>query len=195
MILTRKLHSICLGITFSVPRLLRSKLQTPSPILRQGQRIVFIGRNGIALWVNFEDSVRHYWNNVVSQADKQQYVFTLDAYSNASQFLATGMATSLEDAVKACIDTFPVTIHYAAATGLNGAQRPTDRHSIFQRWGLGIEGNNVAGVPDFIMATEYGHLARRITLLVEVKNPWQVTPPLIDAVISSTIILPLLLLI
>ena|SRR5579859_6640250 len=110
--------------------------------------------NGIALWANFEDLVRHYWNNIVSQADKKQYVFDQGAYSTASQYLATGMAASLEDAVKVCIDTFPVTVHYAAATGLNGALWPTDRHSIFQRWGLGIEVNNVAGVPDFIMATE-----------------------------------------
>jgi hypothetical protein len=149
--------------------------------------------NTIAIWGNFGDLVQQYWNNVVSQADKQEYVFTQDAYRTVLQALATDMRVSNEGNVKVCVDTFPVFIHSAAANGLNGAPRPTDQHSKLERWAQGIEGSNVAGIPDFVMATEYTNLPRRITAIVEVKNPWHVTPARIDEVINS-IILSLLLL-
>ena len=43
----------------------------------------------------------------------------------------------------------------------------------------------MAGIPDFVMATEYTYPPRRITAIIEVKNPWHVTPARIDAVINS----------
>ena len=141
--------------------------------------------NEIYLWDNFGDSVGNYWNNVVSQADKQRDVFTQHTYSNAVQSLATDMRVTNEGNIKVCIDKFPVDVHSAAANGLNGAHRPTDQHSKLQRWEQGIARNNVAGVPDFVMATEYGNPPRRVTAMMEVKNPWLVTPALIDVVINS----------
>lgn len=75
--------------------------------------------------------------------------------------------------------------------GLNGAARPKDKHSKSQRWEQGVEANNLAGIPAFVMVTEYGNLPRRITAMLEIKNPWQVTPALIDAVINSIIHSPL----
>jgi hypothetical protein len=141
--------------------------------------------NTIALWGNFGDLVQHYWNNVVTQADKQQFVFTQDGYRLTVQTLASSMSIANEDITKVCIDTFPVAILTAAANGLNGAPRPSDQHSKLERWAQGIEGNAVAGIPDFVMATEYTYPPRRITSMVEVKNPWHVTPGRIDAVINS----------
>jgi hypothetical protein len=38
----------------------------------------------------------------------------------------------------------------------------------------GVEASVHAGVPDFVMATEQGVAPRRITVVLEVKNPWQV---------------------
>ena len=150
--------------------------------------------NGIGLWNNFGNLVNQYWNNVVSQADKQQYVSYRDAYRVALQTVAKDIRVSDKEIVKVCIDTFPVAIHGAAGNGLNGATRPMDQHSKLQRWGTGIEGYTVAGIPDFVMATEYMNVPRRITVMVDVKNPWMVTPDLIDAVINSMFIcsLPLI---
>src|SRR5207248_2827790 len=96
-----------------------------------------------------------------------------------------------EGNIRVCIDKFVVDIHSAAANGLNGAARPTDQHSKLQRWEQGVEANNLAGIPDFVMVTEYGNLPRRITAMLEIKNPWQVTPALINAVINSIIHSPL----
>jgi hypothetical protein len=141
--------------------------------------------NTIASWNNFGMLVQQYWNSV-PQVDKDQMVFTRGYYQIALQLLATRMSVSTEANVKVCLDTFPVVIHNAAANGVNGAPRPVDQHSELKRWEQGAdEGNNIAGVPDFVMASEQGNPPRRITVMVEVKNPWQVTPALVDAVINS----------
>ena len=106
------------------------------------------------------------------------------------QSVATFTRVANEGDVKGRIQEFVVPVHSAAANGLNGAPRPTDQHSKLQRWEQGVEANNLAGIPDFVMATEYGIPPRRITAMLEVKNPWQVTPARIDAVINSTLHCP-----
>ena len=143
--------------------------------------------NWLALWDNFGACVHQYWTQVVPQADKQRNVYTQQAHRNAVQGIVNNSRVSNEGNVKVCIDRYVVDVHTAAANGLNGAARPTDQHSILQRWEQGVEGNQVAGVPDYVMATEYGNPPRRLTALLEVKNPWKVTPALIDAVIDSSI--------
>lgn len=124
--------------------------------------------NWLALWDDFEALVYQYWNNVVPQADEQRKVYSRGSYSNASA---------------GCC--------YRFESFQRGAVRPTDQHSKLQRWEQGVEANNLAGIPDFVMVTEYGNLPRRITAMLEIKNPWQVTPALIDAVINSIIHSPL----
>ena len=140
----------------------------------------------IALWDNFGNCVYHYWNNV-PQIDKESNVFTQIAYRFVTQRVATYTGVGNEGDVKNRIQEFVEPVHSAAANGLNGAPRPSDQHSKLQRWEQGVEANTLAGIPDFVMATEYGFAPRRITAILEVKNPWQVTPALIDAVINSTI--------
>jgi hypothetical protein len=141
--------------------------------------------NWLALWEDFGNLVHQYWNNVVPQADKRRNVFSRGAYSNAVQLVATFMRVANEGDIKGRIQDFVIPVHSAAANGLNGAPRPIDQHSVLQRWEQGVEANNLAGIPDFIMATEYGNPQRRVTVLLEVKNPWQVTPTFIDAVING----------
>jgi hypothetical protein len=143
--------------------------------------------NWLALWDNFGALVNQYWNNVVPQANKQSNVFTQGEYSGIVQDVATFIRVGNEGDVKGRIQAFVVPVHSAAANGRNGAPRPSDRHSILQRWEQGVEANNLAGIPDFVMATEYGIPSRRLTAILEVKNPWQVTPARIDAVINSTL--------
>jgi hypothetical protein len=141
----------------------------------------------ISLWEDFGDRVYQYWNNVVPQADKQRNVYTQAAYSERVQTVATFTRVANEGDVKGRIQEFVLPVHSAAANGLNGAPRPTDQHSVLQRWEQGVEANHLAGIPDFVMAAEYGNPRRRITAMLEVKNPWQVTPALIDAVINGRI--------
>jgi hypothetical protein len=143
--------------------------------------------NWLAPWEDFGDLVYRYWNNVVPQNDKQSNVYTQVAYSERVQMVATFTSVANEGDVKGRIQDFVLPVHSAAANGFNGAPRPTDQHSILQRWEQGVEANRLAGIPDFVMASEYGNPQRRITVLSEVKNPWQVTPALIDIVINGRI--------
>ena len=141
--------------------------------------------NWLALWDNFGTLVHQYWNNTVLQVDKQANVFSRGAYSDRFSSVSTNFRVGNEGAVKEKIQAFIEPVHTAAANGLNGAPRPTDQHSKLQRWEQGVEANNLAGIPDFVMVTERGIPPFRLTAILEVKNPWQVTPALIDNVINS----------
>ena len=48
------------------------------------------------------------------------------------------------------------------------------------------EANAIAGVPDLVMRRQQGYALHRITVMLEIKNPWQVTPAGIDQVIRAT---------
>ena len=50
-----------------------------------------------------------------------------------------------------------------------------------QRWELGVQANQLAGIPDFVFAAQHGN-PRRVSTVFEVKNPWHVTPICIDEV-------------
>jgi hypothetical protein len=139
--------------------------------------------NTIMPWNDFGARVIQYLATV-PQDDKQANVITQGEYSGRYQRVMNSPAGN-EGLVKALVGDFIEPIHSAAANGLNGAPRPSDRHSKLQRWEQGIEANAQAGIPDFVMITEYGHLPRRVTAMMEVKNPWQVTPALVDQVIHS----------
>ena len=141
--------------------------------------------NTIHIWENFGTLVTTYWN-AVPQTDKQQFVYTQNAYSDRYQILSSGLSRAANEGdVKSLVNEFVTPVHWAAANGLNGAARPVDQHSRFQRWEQGVEANQLAGIPDFVLTTEHGH-PRRITAVVEVKNRWQVNPGGVDHVIQST---------
>ena len=105
----------------------------------------------------------------------------------SARFSAVGLFSTAanEDDVKALIQEFVQPVHSGPANGYNDAPRPSDRHSRLHRWEQGVEANAQAGIPDFVMTTEYGYPPHRVTAMVEVKNPWQVMPALIDQVIQS----------
>ena len=139
--------------------------------------------NTIAHWNDFGAQVVQYWN-AVPQVDKQANVMTRTAYGDRFQDVGYSRAGNEGD-VKALISAFVQPVHSSAANGRNGAPRPSDRHSNLQRWEQGVEANALAGIPDLVMITEYGYAPRRVTVMVEVKNPWQVTPDRIDQVIQG----------
>jgi hypothetical protein len=145
--------------------------------------------NEIHLWRDFDDLVREYWANLVPQIDKGELIFSDAALRLLAQSVATQDTVANENIVVACINAYPIIVHSVAANGLNDANRPSDRHSRFRHWAPGITGpqGEVAGIPDFVMATEATSPPRRITVIVEVKNPWIVTPDIVDEVIDSTI--------
>ena len=143
--------------------------------------------NWIALWDDFGTLVHQYWNHVVPFADKQSNIFTQAEYTAIVHDVSTFSRVANEGEVKGKIRDFVVPVHSSAANGRNSAPRPSDQHSILKQWEPGIEANNLAGIPDFVMTTEYGIPLHRITAILEVKNPWQITPALIDNVINSTV--------
>jgi hypothetical protein len=166
-------------LTHSTPPVLISNLLTNSTT----RSVYRLHWNTIAIWDDFGARVIQYWNTV-PQLDKQNNVMIGGEYG--ARFRAVGYsAAGNEGDVKALVNEFVQPVHSAAANGRDGAPRPSDPHSKLQRWEPGVEANTQAGVPDFVMITEYGNPPRRVTAMVEVKNPWQVTPALIDQVIQS----------
>jgi hypothetical protein len=139
--------------------------------------------NRIALWNDFSDRVIQYWNTV-PQLDRQGNVMLWWDYVMRFRRVGNSEAGN-EGEVKTLIYDFVEQTHSAAANGNSGAPRPSDRHSKLQRWEQGAEANNLAGIPDFVMATEDGNPPRRVTAILEVKNPSLVTPARIDQVIQS----------
>jgi len=167
-------------LTHSTPPVMVSNLLTNSTT----RSVYRLHWNTIAIWNDFGARVIQYWNAVL-QVDKQTNVMTGTAYGD--RFRAVGnSAAGNEGDVKALINEFIQPAHSAAANGRDGAPRPSDRHSHLQRWEQGVEANALAGIPDLVMITEYGYAPRRVTVMVEVKNPWQVTPARIDQVIQGT---------
>jgi hypothetical protein len=92
----------------------------------------------LTLWDNFGGLVTHYWTNLVPAADKQAMVFTRGEYSGLIQRVATFMSVGNEGDVKGRIQDFVVPVQASASNGRNGAPRPSDYHSILQRWEQGI---------------------------------------------------------
>ena len=168
-------------------------LTYPTPIIQVADRVTAsttkstyrLHWNSIGLWPDFSAQVIAYWN-AVPPNDKQSNVYTQDAYTNRFQAVSSGFSQAANEGnVKDLLHTFVTDVQNAAANGLHGAPRPSDRHSRLQKWEHGVEANAVAGVPDLVMVTEHAANPRRITAILEVKNPWQVTPALVDEVIQS----------
>jgi hypothetical protein len=137
--------------------------------------------NQLVLWPNFDNAIVTYWNTV-SQHDKTALVTTQQTLSDRWQSVANDTRIMGEDNIKACMDTYPLACHSAAANGANGAPMPGDLHSSMHRCGSGAAQWGLAGVPNFVM-----YHANRVTALVEVKNPWLVTPQKIDEVLNSNV--------
>jgi hypothetical protein len=137
--------------------------------------------NELRLSNNFEDLVVAYWNTV-SLEDRAAYVTSQIIVQDRWQVIANDQRILSEDDIKVSIDLYPSHFHRIAANGQHGAPLPIDDHSSISRCTLGAAQWGLVGVPDFVM-----HGLNRVTALMEVKNPWLVTPQQIDEVIDSTV--------
>ena len=122
-----------------------------------------------------------YWNTV-SQADRTALVVNQAQVQLMWQSVANDPRILCEDDVKVSVDSYPKLFHRVAANGALGATLPSDIHSTIDRSALGAAQWGLTGVPDFVM-----HHLNRVTVLMEVKNPWLVTPQRIDEVINSIV--------
>ena len=138
--------------------------------------------NQLDIWTNFADRVSEYWDTV-SQADREALVVNQVQLQHMWQSIANNPRILTEDDIKACVDLYPIACHRSAANGAMGAPLPSDYHSVADRCTLGAGQWGLSGAPDFVM-----HHLDRVTALMEVKNPWLVTPQKIDEVIESTVL-------
>ena len=138
--------------------------------------------NQLAVWDDFGDRVSEYWNTV-PQADRNALVANQGELQGRWQFIANNPRILSEDDIKQCMDSYPIACHLYAANGAQGAPLPSDIHCVADRCSLGASQWGLAGVPDFVMH----HLAR-VTVVMEVKNPWLVTPQSIDEVLDSIVL-------
>jgi hypothetical protein len=146
--------------------------------------------NELLPWNDFGETVSRYWNNIVPQHDKAQNVIVMATFiSKVQEVSFPSTAASRESRVRKCLEDFIRPVLESAANGAQGAPRPSDRHSLLTSWDSeGVEGNRLAGVPDYVMINEQvvpPARLRRITVIFEVKTPWMVTPTLIDDVIEG----------
>jgi hypothetical protein len=144
--------------------------------------------NDIRVWEDFGNEVHQYWNHTMPQHDKPVNVMNQAIYSEIVRVLSTRAASAItnEGRVRQSIDAFVVTAHDYTASGRDDAPRPNDYHSLLYSLQAGPEVRHLSGIPDFVMRSEVGN--QRITVVVEAKNPWQVTPAKVDAVIASILI-------
>ena len=131
------------------------------------------------IWNDFADQVVAYWNSVPPH-DRNAMVATQNELQGRWQRIANNPRILNESDVTFCVQLYPLDFHSYAANGEAGAPMPTDAHSAFYPCGLGASSWNLAGVPDFVM-----HYINRVTALIEVKNPWLVTPQRINEVLNG----------
>ena len=188
---TKNIMMAAVNPVVPVPTVMReSLLLTALPPFRHGpQPSTSVTRcryrlrwNELHLWNNFGQSVSDYWNTQVSYADRAALVTTLQAIGERWNDIANYPRTLTEDDIKGKIDTYPAYFHRCAANGANGAPLPSDRHSVPYRCSQGAGAFGLSGVADFVMTD-----LDRVTVVIEVKNPWLVTPQQIDQVIDGNV--------
>jgi hypothetical protein len=123
-------------------------------------------------WHNFDQDGVNYWNQV-SQTDKSALV------ESQSLLYMTRTTSSHSGAyVDQIIRDYHMSLHNSAATEVWHCPPPSDGHS---RWAITEE--VLAGSPEFVMYSMDGN--KRVTALVSVKSPWEITPQDIDQVING----------
>ena len=135
--------------------------------------------NRLDIWGDFANQVSAYWNSVPPH-DRNAMVATQSGLQDRWQRIANNPRILTEDDVKSCVQEYPLVFHSYAANGEAGAPVPGDAHSTCYPCSLGANQWNLAGVPDFVM-----HYIDRVTALIEVKNPWLVTPQRINDVLNG----------
>jgi hypothetical protein len=132
-------------------------------------------------WNNFEDGCLNYFHTVVTEADRAALIMNNFGLQRLFASVNSRPARTEED-IKGYLLTFVMEVHNDAARGTNGAPLPSDSHATFIRTSGGAGNAGLNGNTDFAM---YADLQRRPCLVGEVKNPWMVTPQLIDEVLNG----------
>ena len=91
---------------------------------------------------------------------------------------------SSEPDIKHCVRVYVQMIQNMAAIGEQDAPLPSDDHAELIPVEAGPGNCSLEGVPDFALRSRGGD--KLVTAVVEVKNPWVVTPRQIDQVIDGT---------
>jgi hypothetical protein len=141
--------------------------------------------NQLHVWNDFGTTVSNYWNIQVSQMDQAALVSTQNEIQGRWQSIANNQRILSEDDIKSAIESYPLYHHRSSANGALGAPLPSDEHATADRCTQGAASWGLAGVADFVM-----HHLDRVTVVMEVKNPWLVTPQEIDEVLNGIILFP-----
>jgi len=144
--------------------------------------------NQLYVWDDFGDRVSDYWNTV-PHFDRTNLVANYVDMHIRWRSIANDPRILSEEDIKVAINSYPIHLHRSAANGFEGAPLPADEHSVADRSAPGASQFGLAGVPDFVM-----HHLGRVTVLMEAKNPWLVTPQRIDEVIDGNCLIQAVLL-
>lgn len=174
------------GLTFDTRR--DVTLNVPLPALQAGANPSIsttrarhrLRWNHLHEWQNFDQYVLAYWNQQFVENDKPVLVANLGSIQVAYSRAANGLYLT-ESNISDALMFLPAMLHQYAANGEDGAPLPSDVHSKFFRCSQGAGSFGLVGVPDFVLRSANS----RITALLEVKNPWLVTPQQIDQVIDG----------
>jgi hypothetical protein len=138
----------------------------------------------LAEWHSFEDDAVAYFNNVVPPTDLAALIANYNGVKGLWEAVF-GERVRTEADIKRCVLTYVRQIHNIAARGASSAPLPSDDHSTLVPIEPGAGSYNLLGVSDFALFNE---LEQRVTAVAEVKNPWIVTPQMIDAVIDGSLV-------
>lgn len=132
-------------------------------------------------WEDFDQRVLAYWNDQVMVDDKQAIVANRASIQTKYSEVASGIYLT-EPNISDAVRDFPANLHGYAANGAGGSPLPSDMHSQFFRCAPGAGSFQLIGHPDLVLHSR----DLRVTCLVEVKNPWLVTPQKINDVLDGT---------
>jgi len=138
--------------------------------------------NHLHEWQDFDQLVLAYWNEQVVPDDKQALVANLSTMQSRFAEVSAGIYPT-EPHISDAVRDFPATLHGYTANGFGGAPLPSDVHSQFFRCTSGAGSFGLIGHADLVLYSQTG----RVTGVVEVKNPWLVTPQQMDQVVDGTV--------
>src|SRR5579859_2307253 len=141
---------------------------------------------GIHRWNTFSQGLNDYYTNTFTAADSQAMVCLMGDLVALYNFTHLRPAAN-EGNVCSLLFQYIVNLHDVVARGYNGAPLPSDRHATLVQGHAGPNVPNTAenperGIPDFAMV-EGPH--DRLCALIEIKNPWNVTPQSIEEVLNG----------
>jgi hypothetical protein len=134
--------------------------------------------DNIAEWHEFPQEVIQYWVTQVTPNDKAAMVHSSQSIVWALNTYYRQVAWD-EEIVRTSLWSLPFSLHRVATRDDSGQPRPSDQHSDIIPFQPGW---NFLGRPDYFF---HSVSQRRITAVIDAKNPWSVTPQEITAVLNG----------